>query len=162
MSFCVVFLWQLYHYERKRGTTTGASEPVHNSVLYHYERKRGTTTVYVDTCSAHVLYHYERKWGTTTLRLKKQRANGLYHYERKWGTTTFFPGDVQRGGLYHYKRKWGTTTMSLTQIFRDDFTAYCIRIYRFRQSPKWRETFLTKIVPGNGCPLPWSSPGRHL
>ena len=25
----------------------------------------------------------------------------------------------------------------------------------FSSIPKWRETFLTKIVPGNGCSLPW-------
>ena len=68
----------------------------------------------------------------------------LYHYEKKWGTTTQAAIQKVCFELYHYERKWGTTTMSLPQIFRDDFTAYYIRIFRLRQSPKWRETFLTK------------------
>ena len=140
MHFCVVFLWRLYHCERKWGTTTYGEQD--NSL--------------------EKLYHYERKWGTTTDKSSVHKYSQLYHYERKWGTTTLRQLVKCLLMLYHYGRKWGTTTMSQPQIFRDDFTAYYIRIYRFRQSPKWRETFLTKIVPGNGCSLPWSSPGRHL
>ena len=64
MPFCVVFLWQLYHYERKWGTTTCAIQVVQAAGLYHYERKWGTTTHSRPTVTAGPLYHYERKWGT--------------------------------------------------------------------------------------------------
>lgn len=42
MPFCVVFLWRLYHYERKWGTTTHRATSDRAAALYHYERKWGT------------------------------------------------------------------------------------------------------------------------
>lgn len=69
MPFCVVFLWRLYYYERKWGTTTmGAALK-----------------------EAAKLYHYERKWGTTTCLGAENIRCALYHYERKWGTMVFAP-----------------------------------------------------------------------
>ena len=65
----------------------------------------------------------------------------LYHYERKWGTTTAAREIFRARKLYHYERKWETTTMTLPQIFREDFTAYYICIYRFRQSPNGEKRF---------------------
>ena len=88
-----------------------------------------------------MLYHYERKWGTTTYGEQDNSLEKLYHYERKWGTTTGAVGFMIAVELYHYERKWGTTTMSLPPIFREDYTAYYIRIYRFRQSPNGEKRF---------------------
>ena len=42
MPFCVVFLWRLYHYERKWGTTTESKGPGAGEMLYHYKGKWGT------------------------------------------------------------------------------------------------------------------------
>ena len=67
MPFCVVFLWR----------------------LYYYERKWGTTTFFTAYSTVPLLYHYERKWGTTTLRMGRIMPRMLYHYERKWGTMAF-------------------------------------------------------------------------
>ena len=58
------------------------------SQLYHYERKLGTTTEFWKGCPCLLLYHYERKLGTTTFLVVSVLAAGLYHYERKLGTTT--------------------------------------------------------------------------
>ena len=57
---------ELYHYERKQGTTTVGVSAMLWSVLYHYERKQGTTTEKFNCFTRHRLYHYERKQGTTT------------------------------------------------------------------------------------------------
>ena len=81
------------------------------------------------------------KMGNYDTNLLWKSLKGLYHYERKWGTTTAKQNSATSFVLYHYERKWGTTTMSLPQIFRDDFTAYYIRIYRFRQSPNGEKRF---------------------
>ena len=61
MPFCVVFLWLLYHYERKWGTTTMSTFQQALNQLYHYERKWGTTTYQERRGTAQELYHYERK-----------------------------------------------------------------------------------------------------
>ena len=66
MPFCVVFLWRLYHYERKWGTTTICDALECDIRLYHYEKKWGTTTQAAIQKVCFELYHYERKWGTTT------------------------------------------------------------------------------------------------
>lgn len=67
MPFCVVFLWRLYHYERKWGTTTNRLISIFSFRLSHYERKWGTTTRSGDGIMRYALYHYERKWGTMAL-----------------------------------------------------------------------------------------------
>lgn len=58
----MVFLWRLYHYERKWGTTTRRAVVEVACQLYHYERKWGATTVDKLTHTLKKLYHYERKW----------------------------------------------------------------------------------------------------
>ena len=40
-------MFELYHYERKLGTTTRIALTFSFSKLYHYERKLGTTTTAV-------------------------------------------------------------------------------------------------------------------
>ena len=66
MPFCVVFLWRLYNYERKWGTTTFHMLDHVIALLYNYERKWGTTTRAGAGLVTLRLYNYERKWGTTT------------------------------------------------------------------------------------------------
>ena len=83
--------FQLYHYERKWGTTTGGVVFFTVDELYHYERKWGTTTQINTVVAEILLYHYERKWGTTTNVMQYCGIGRLYHYERKWGTMVFAP-----------------------------------------------------------------------
>ena len=47
--------------------------------LYHYERKLGTTTIYYDYIKGFLLYHYERKLGTTTVDAAYQYKGKLCH-----------------------------------------------------------------------------------
>ena len=119
MPFCVVFLWRLYHYERKWGTTTIWRTDSPTLWLYHYERKWGTTTRNPPRIHLAELYHYERKWGTTTRRGLTYEQHWLYHYERKWGTTTVLDGVAGVAALYHYERKWGT--MVFAPMPKNDF-----------------------------------------
>ena len=46
--------------------------------------------------------------------------------------------------------------MSLPQIFRDDFTVYYIRIYRFRQSPNGEKRF------NKNSPWKWMLPSLEF
>mgnify|MGYP004697129145 CR=1 FL=1 len=50
-----------------------ASTAYQEALLYHYERKRGTTTTELRDKEVLVLYHYERKRGTTTPQACEER-----------------------------------------------------------------------------------------
>ena len=67
---------ELYHYERKQGTTTSRTLSWQFVALYHYERKQGTTTLLPFSSYPPLLYHYERKLGTTTYAIEPHPHRG--------------------------------------------------------------------------------------
>ena len=86
----------LYHYKRKRGTTTRTMLPCPLPRLYHYKRKRGTTTTRWHTFSELALYHYKRK-GELRLPVRLTDSRNYYTTTREKGELRHF-GAGRPGG----------------------------------------------------------------